>query len=470
MVMGQLTTKVDVAVIGGGPGGYTAAIRAAQLGLETMLIEKDLLGGCCTNTGCIPSKALIHAAAIKREATSQTTKKMGIDAIVSLDFAKTQAWKDGVVKELRDGITTLCTLNGVEVIHGRAFFTSSNSLTVETEEGLRTVEFRNAVIASGTKPKGLPDVPFDHKRVISSDDVFSLAELPKRLVIIGAGYIAVEMACLFALLGSRVTVVHHGDRFLKRMEPEITELLLRKMKESGVDVLFKSEVRGVDGNDAAVKTPEGEKRILFDRLLVATGRTPCLDELGLEKTKVRFGEDGLVIVDGAMRTTDKNIYAVGDIVPGPQLAHKAFREGKVAAEAISGKKSAFDNRAIPMVVFSEPEIASVGLTEEEAAARGMATVTGRMPYSTSGRAKTMGKTDGFVKVVAGANGIILGVHMIGEGAGNVIAEAALAIEMAATLEDLAATIHAHPTMPEALAEAAEDALGKAIHIHRGKKK
>ncbi len=469
MVMGELTTDADVAVIGAGPGGYTAAIRAAQLGLEAVLIEKGLLGGCCTNTGCIPSKALIHAADAKYDAESPAAKMMGIDAGVSFDFARAQAWKDGVVGGLRDGIATLCRLNGVDVIHGRAFFTSSSTLSVETGEGLRGVRFRNAVIATGTKARGLDGLPFDHTRVISSDDVFSLAEVPERLIVIGAGYIAAEMANLFSKLGSKVTIVHHGDRLLKRMEPELTELLLKKMREMGVEILFKSEVIRADGSEAVVRTPAGERRIGFDKLLVATGRAPYLDGLGLDKTKVRLNEEGLVMVDNTMRTTDGSIFAVGDVVPGPQLAHKAFREGKVAAEVIAGKKSAFDNRAMPMVVFSRPEIGSVGLTEEEAVKLGGNTLVGRMPYSASGRARTMGATDGFVKVIADRNGVIVGVHMAGEGAGSVIAEAALAIEMAATLEDLAATIHAHPTMPEALAGAAEDALGRAIDVYRGKK-
>jgi dihydrolipoamide dehydrogenase len=468
MVMGELTTDVDVAVIGAGPGGYTAAIRAAQLGLETVLIEKALMGGCCTNVGCIPSKALIHAADVRYDTQSQAAKKMGMDANVTLDFAKTQAWKDGVVKDLRNGITTLCKLNGVEVIEGQAFFTSSNTLSVETEAGLRGVRFKSAVMATGTKVRGMDSLPFDHKRIISSDDVFSLSELPKNLVIIGAGYIAVEMANLFSKFGSKVTIVHHGDRLLKRMEPEITELLLKKMREMGIEILFNSEINGVEGNEAVAKTPAGARRIPFDKLLVATGRVPYLEGLGLDKTKVRLNEEGLISVDSAMRTTDRSIFAVGDITPGPQLAHKAFRQGKVAAEVIAGKKSAFDNRAMPMVVFSKPEIGSVGLTEEEAAKQGKPLI-GRMPYSASGRAKTMGATDGFVKIVADANGMILGVQIIGEGAGSVIAEATLAMEMAATLEDLASTIHAHPTMPEALAAAAEDALGRAIDVYHGKK-
>jgi len=469
MVMGELTTDVDVAVIGAGPGGYTAAIRAAQLGLETVLIEKALIGGCCTNVGCIPSKALIHAADVKYDSESATARMMGVYDSVKLDFAKTQAWKDRVVKELRDGISTLCRLNGIEVIEGQAFFTSSNTLSVETEAGLRGIKFRNAIIATGTKVRGLGSLPFDHKRIISSDDVFTLAELPKHLLIIGAGYISVEMANLFSKFGSKVTIVHHGDRLLKRMEPEVTELLLKKMREMGIEILFNSEVARLDGNDAVVRTAGSERRVPFDKLLVATGRTPCLEGLGLDKTKVKLDGDGLVVVDAGMRTTDGSIFAVGDIVPGPQLAHKAFRQAKVAAEVIAGKKSAYDNRAMPMVVFSKPEIGSVGLTEEEAAEQGKP-VVGRMLYSASGRAKTMGATDGFVKVIAGQDGLILGVHIIGEGAGSVIAEATLAMEMAATLEDLATTIHAHPTMPEALAEAAEDALGRAIDMYRGRKR
>lgn len=466
LVMGQLTTRADVAVIGGGPGGYTAAIRAAQLGLEAVLIEKALIGGCCTNVGCIPSKALIHAAEVKHRAES--AGGMGVHASVALDFAATERWAGGVAKELRDGITALCGLNGVEIIRGRARFTSSGTLAVETEEGLRGVEFRNAVIATGTVPKELPGLPFGHPSIISSDGVFSLTSLPERLLIAGGGYVAVEMACMFSRFGSKVTVVHHGDRLLKSMEPEISGLLLAKMKGAGIEVLFRSEITGTAGGEAAVKGPEGEMRVGFDRLLVAAGRATALEGLGLEKTKVRL-EGGLVSVDSAMRTADNAIFAVGDIVPGPQLAHKAFRQGKVAAEAIAGRKSAFDNRAIPAVVFSHPEIASVGLTEEEAARQGRKAVAGKMPYSASGWAKTMGAPDGFVKVVAGENGMLLGAHIIGEGAGNLIAEAALAIEMAATLEDVAATIHAHPTLPEALAEAAEDALGRAIHHYHGRR-
>lgn len=466
MVMGQLTTKADVAVIGAGPGGYTAAIRLAQLGKEVVLIEKDKLGGTCTNVGCIPSKALIHAADLRYAAAGQDAKRMGINANLSLDFVKTQAWKDGVVKGRVDGIATLCKMNGVDVIDGRAFFTSSNALTVETEAGMRTIEFKKAVIATGTVIKGLPNLRYDHKRIIDSDDALSLREIPKRMIVVGGGYIAAEMASMFLKFGSKVTVIYRGERLLKAMEPELGDALLRGIRKLGGEVLFNSEVVKTDGENAVVKTPQGEKRIGFDRMLVAAGRVPYLEGLGLEKTKVKLDKEGLVIADATMKTSDDNIYAIGDITAGPQLAHKAFRQGKVAAECIAGLRSAFDNRAIPMVVFAEPVLASVGLTEEEAKKRGYKTKAGRMLLSASGRAATMNAGEGFVKVVANENGVILGVHIAGAEADALIAEAAFAIETGATLEDLAATIHVHPTMPESVMESAEDAMGKAIHLYR----
>jgi dihydrolipoamide dehydrogenase len=463
MVVGELSTKTDVAVIGSGPGGYNAAIRAAQLGLNVILIEKNLIGGTCTNVGCIPSKSLIHAADVLH--ASKEAKKMGIEAKTTLDFKKTQEWKEGVVSGLSNGIKTLCKLNGVEMMKGRAFFTSSNSLSVETEHGLSGVEFKKAIIATGTTISQLKNLPFDHKRIIDSDDALSLTAVPKNLLVIGGGYIAVEMASMYLKLGSKVKIIYRGERLLRHMEPEISDLLLKGMKELGAEVLFNSTVESAKGNVATVKTPKGKQKIRFDKLLVAVGRVPYHENLGLDKTKVNVDADRRIVVDQTMKTADESIYAIGDVVPGPQLAHKAFREGKVAAEAIAGQKSAFDNAAIPMVVFSDPEIASAGLTEEQAKGYKI----GKIPFSASGKAKCINKTKGFVKVIADEKGVLLGVHIIGPGAGDIIAEATLAIEMGAMLDDLALTIHAHPTLPEALAEAAEDALGKAIHLYRGKK-
>lgn len=468
MVMGQLTTDADVAVIGGGPGGYTAAIRAAQLGLNVILIEKNKLGGICTNVGCIPSKALIHAADVKHDA--ETAEKMGMTAKVDIDYKKTQEWKQKVVDELVNGIGALCKMNGVEVMQGRAFFTSSNTLSVQSGKGaITSIKFKKAIIATGTISRELKGVPVDHKYVIDSDDALSLSEVPKRFLIVGGGYIAVEMANMYAKLGSKVTVIYRGERLLKLLEPEISSLLLKGLKNLGVDVLFNSNVKSTDGNKATVTTPEGEKIMEFDKLLLAIGRVPYFEGLEIEKTNVKFTEKGLIEVDSTMKTTDESIFAIGDVVPGPQLAHKAFREGKVAAEVIAGKKSAFDNVAIPAVVFSDPEIANVGLSEKEAKEKGYKTIVGKMPFSASGRAKTVNRTEGFVKIIADENKVLLGAEVVGAGAGQLIAELALAVEMAATLEDVAVTIHAHPTLPESVGEAAEDALGEAIHLYRKKK-
>lgn len=460
MVMGQLTTDVDVAVIGGGPGGYTAAIRAAQLGLEVALIEEKKLGGICTNVGCIPSKALIHAADVKHNA--ETAQGMGMDAQIKLDFSKTQEWKQKVVDDLVSGIGTLCKLNGVEVIEGKGFFTSSNTIMVESH-GARTVRFKKAVVATGTKIKELENLPYDHEKIIDTDDALSLREVPERLMIYGGGYIAVEMANMYQKLGSMVTVVYRGPRLLKTVEPEISELLARKMRELGIKIILGSTIEKTEGNAAIIKGDDGAQRLEFDKLLLAIGRKVNLGGAGLEKTKVGL-ENGKIKVDSTMKTTDDNIYAVGDVVPGPALAHKAFRQGKVAAEAIAGMKSAYDS-VVPKVIFSYPEIAWAGMLEEDARKLGKVKI-GKVPFSISGRAKAMGRKDGFVKVIANEDGILLGVHIIGPEATALVAEAALAIEMAARLEDLALTIHAHPTLPEMVMEAAEDAIGQAIHMYR----
>jgi dihydrolipoamide dehydrogenase len=469
MVMGELSTKTDVAVIGGGPGGYTAAIRAAQLGLDVILVEKDKLGGCCTNVGCIPSKALIHIASLLYDVRNEQGVKMGFGPSIQFDFKKARSYQDGVVKEMRDGIATLCSLNGIEVIKGQAFFTSSSKISVQTEAGSREIEFKKAIIATGTGINELENLPFDHGMIISSDDVFSLAEQPSSLLIVGGGYIAVEMAALFAKLGTKVTIIYRGERLLKSMDSDLGEAASKGMKRLGVEVLFNSQITSVSGNEARVSTGNSERSLGFDKILVAAGRTPHFDGIGLEKTGAKLGEDGLIAVDSSMKTADDNIYAVGDVVFGPQLAHKAFRQGKIAAEAIAGQKSTYDNNAIPMVVFAEPELASVGLTAEEATKQGYKVKVGKMPLTASGRAKSMGKKEGFVKIVADESGTVLGVHIAGAEAGTMIAEGALAIEMGARLEDLAATIHAHPTMPESTMEAAEDAQGKAVHIFRSKK-
>ena len=478
MVVGELTTKVDLAVIGAGPGGYTAAIRAAQLGMDVVLIEKGKLGGICTNAGCIPSKALIHVSEVYDQAASSGGHDMGIveESPIGIDLLKAQEWKDGIVRSLRDGIASLCRLNGVEIIDGRAFFNDSTSLTVETEAGSRKIEFKHAIIATGTKIKEVAGLGTDHNSVIDSDDVFALKNLPGRFLVYGGGYIAVEMASLFSRIGSRVTVVYRGERLLRQMDPEITEALTKKLVADGVEIIFNSVIARLekdktDGQtqSAIVKTPDGEKKIPFDKLLIATGRVVDLDGLGIEKTKVKLDQDGQIATDETCRTSDERIYAVGDVAQGPKLAHKAFRQGKIAAECIAGLKSAYDNRAVPAVVFSNPQVGVVGMTEQEAKDLGIKVKIGRMPYTALGAAKVRGNSYGFVKIVADQDDRVLGVHIVGEAARMMMGEAALAIEMGAKLQDITSTIHVHPTMSEALSECAEDALGISIHHYRGKK-
>ena len=471
MVVGELTTNCDVAVVGGGPGGYVAALRCAQLGLETVLIEKSQLGGVCTNEGCIPSKALIHAAGIAYE--SVHSENLGIVSKTKIDFRKMQKWKDDVVLGLRNGIAGLCKGYGVDVVKGRAFFTSSNKLTVETDHGPADYEFKNAIIATGSVPIALQGLEYDHKLIIDSSDALALKELPKELIVVGAGYIGIEMAILFAKLGSKVTIVYRGERILKQLEPELGMEVQKKFDSLGIKLFLNSNITEWKGKGkkayAIVKGKEKTVRILFDKLLVAVGHEPFTKELGLEKTKVRLDEKGFIKVDTQRRTTDPGIFAIGDVAGAPMLAHKAFREGKVAAEVIAGKKSAFDNIVVPMVVYCDPELASTGLGEDEARKSGYTVKVARFPLSASGKARTMDTKAGFVKLVADANnGVILGAHVAAPNASELISELSLAIEMGAQLEDVAATIHPHPSLSESVMEAAEDGLGKTVHIYKQK--
>ncbi len=444
MVMGELTTYAEVAVLGGGPGGYTAAIRAAQLGKEVVLIEKGALGGICTNVGCIPSKALIHASDIFYKA--KHSKEMGIEGKVKLDFKKLQEWQKKIVKELSDGIRFLCERNGIEIIKGRGFFISPNEIEVETESGMRKVKFKNAVIASGSRVRELKGFEYNEFR-ISSDDVFSLEELPQTLAIVGGGYIACEMANLFAKLGSEVHIIYRGERLLKRFAEEVSREVEKGLEELGVKIHFNKNV--VKAEKGAVVL-DGGMELLCDKVLFAVGREAVLD-IGLEKARV--GYDKYIKVNERMQTNQKHIYAVGDAVGGKALAHKAFKEGKVAAENIAGQNSVFDN-VVPEVVFTHPQVAAVGEFE------GLQSV--KYPLKALGAAKTYGEDRGFIKIFH-KDGVLRGAQIVGKGAAEVISEITLALEMGAMVEDVALTIHPHPTLPEMFSESCEFALGKAIH-------
>jgi dihydrolipoamide dehydrogenase len=468
MVMGDIETGCDVLVIGGGPGGYTAAIRASQLGKDVILVEKYDLGGVCVYRGCIPSKTLIHAANVIYDI--RTPGNIGIKSSVEFDYKKIQQNRFQVVKKLRDGIATLCKKYGVQVIKGEAFFESSDKARITLPDGTNsTFKFEKAVIATGSYPQEFPGFAFDGKIIIDSNDALGLMKVPDDLVIIGAGYIGVELGTMFAKLGSRVKIVQRSSRILTRFDPEMVEVVSQKMKKLGIEIYYNSRPLDLhaEKNKAVLKIvndEENESELICDKLFVAVGVSPNNKDIGLENTRVELGENGFIKVDEKRRTSDPKIYAVGDIAGPPFLAAKAFREGKVAAEVIAGLPSAFDNRAIPLIVFSDPEIATVGLDEESSRKFSFEIRTGKFPFRASGSALTMDRTDGFVKVVAKTNGEILGVQIVGANASMLISEASHSIEMAAFLEDLAGTIHPHPTLPEALAEAAEAALGKAIHI------
>src|SRR3990172_7174281 len=467
MVMGDIVTGCDVLVVGGGPAGYTAAIRASQLEKDVMLADRFDLGGTCVYRGCIPSKTLIHTADFIYNIRNPGT---GIKSSVEFDLKKIQQGKYEVIKKLRDGIYHLCKKYGVEVIKGAAFFESSEKARITSPDGIvSTLKFENAIIATGSRPQVFQGFPFDGRFVISSNEALGLVKGPENLVILGAGYIGIELGTMYAKLGSHVKIIQRSSRILTKFDPEVVEVVSQKMKKLGIEFLFNSKPEGMRiENDRAIVTvsESGKKTELeADKILVAVGVKPNSDGIGLENTKVELDEKGFIKVDEKRRTSDPKIYAVGDVAGAPFLAHKAFREGKVAAEVIGGLPSAFYNRAGPEVVFSEPEIARVGMDEETARSSGYEVTIAKFPFRASGSALTLDRTDGFVKIIADKkNGEILGIHIVGADASYLIGEASLSIEMASLLEDLAVTIHPHPTLPETLAEAAEMALGKVIHI------
>lgn len=467
MVVGEARHETDVLVIGSGPGGYTAAIRAAQLGKSVTVVEKEKIGGVCLNVGCIPSKALISAAHRYEEIRGAAVPGIGAES-VSVDFGRVQTWKNGVVEKLTGGIRHLFKAHGIRLTEGEAFFTGANEVRVASGyEGARYA-FNHCVIATGSRPAELKAFPFG-KRILSSTEALALPEIPASLAVIGGGYIGIELGQMFAKFGTKVTIVEGAASILPGFEQEAVRLVSRKLRALGVDVYTEAEAREAEqrGDGVTVVFAAGgeEKRVTADYLLVTVGRRPNTDELGLDVIGLKTDERGLIETDGQCRTGRPNIFAIGDVTAGPALAHKASYEGKVAAEAIAGLPAAVDYRAIPAVVFSDPEIAAVGLSEAEARRQGREVVTGKFPFAANGRALSMNAGEGFVKLTADREtGIVLGGIAAGPGASDLIAEIGLAVEMAATLEDIALTIHAHPTLGEMVMEAAEAALGRAIHL------
>lgn len=465
MVVGDLVTGTEVLVIGAGPGGYEAAARLGRTGKEVTLVDAAELGGVCLNRGCIPSKALIRAANAYHDATAMGAMGIALRDL-ALDFTKLQAWKAQVMQRLRQGVAYTEKQAGVTVVQGRARFLGPDRVAVETESGQQTYRFQHCVIATGSLPASIPGFAFDGRRVIDSTGALELSEVPAELVVIGGGYIGLELGTAYAKLGSKVTVLEALDRLLPTVDPELVAVVTRRMRQLGIGWHTGARAAGwrEEGGKALVEARAGgqDLRIPADRILVATGRRPNSAGLGLEEAGVEVDERGFIRTDASCRTAVANCYAIGDVRGEPMLAHKATREAMVVAEAIEGRNAAMDVVAIPAVIFTDPEISTVGLTEEGARAAGIEPVVGRFPFAASGRAVTLGQRDGFVKVVAARDdGRLLGVHIVGPEAAELIHAAALALEMGAQAEDLALTVHPHPTLSEGLMLAAEAAAREA---------
>ncbi|OXB94363.1 dihydrolipoyl dehydrogenase [Parageobacillus galactosidasius] len=467
MVVGDFAIETDTLVVGAGPGGYVAAIRAAQLGQKVTIVEKGNLGGVCLNVGCIPSKALISAS--HRYVEAKHSEDIGIKAEnVTVDFSKVQQWKASVVKKLTSGVEGLLKGNKVEIVRGEAYFVDANTVRVINGDSAQTYTFKNAIIATGSRPIELPGFKFSN-RVLDSTGALSLQEVPKSLVVIGGGYIGTELGTAYANFGTKVTIIEGADEILSGFEKQMTAIVKRRLKKKGVEIFTNALAKGVEEREDGVTVTfevKGEtKTIDADYVLVTVGRRPNTDELGLEQIGIKLTDRGLIEIDKQCRTSVPNIYAIGDIVQGPPLAHKASYEGKIAAEAIAGKPSEIDYLAIPAVVFSEPECASVGYFEQQAKDEGIEVVTAKFPFAANGRALSLNDTDGFMKlVVRKEDGVVIGAQIVGPNASDMIAELGLAIEAGMTAEDIALTIHAHPTLGEIAMEAAEVALGTPIHI------
>ena len=459
----------DVLVIGSGPGGYVAAIRAAQLGLKTACAEsRETLGGTCLNVGCIPSKALLHASELFEEANHGALAKFGVKlGSVELDLDAMHGEKAKAVKELTGGIAFLFKKNKVEWLKGHAAFTGKNSVDV----GGKAVTAKNIVIAPGASVTPLPGVEIDNEVVIDSTGALALPEVPKHMVVIGGGVIGLELGSVWKRLGAKVTVVEFLDEILPGMDGEVRKEAHKIFKKQGFEIRTSTKVTGVKRNGkGAVVTVEpakggGAETIEADVVLVSIGRRPNTDGLALEKAGVQPNNRGVIETDHSFRTKVPGIWAIGDVIPGPMLAHKAEDEGIAVAENIAGQTGIVNHEVIPSVVYTHPEIAGVGRTEDELKAEGIAVKTGKFPFMANSRAKTNRDTDGFVKVIADAKtDRVLGVHIISSLAGTMIAQAAQAMEFGATSEDIAYTCHAHPTHSEAMKEAAMAVTGLPIHI------
>jgi dihydrolipoamide dehydrogenase len=454
-------------VIGAGPAGYPCAIRLGQLGVKTLIVEKENWGGVCLNVGCIPSKALITAAKRFEEIQHAGTMGISVGGEVTLDMAKLQEWKQGIVTKLTGGVSTLLKGNGVDQKIGTATVTGPNTVSLVTTDGTEIITADNIVIATGSSPIEIPGFSYADGPVLDSTKALALSEIPEKLVVIGGGYIGLELGSMLAKVGTKVTVVEMMKQLLPGFDKDVVRLIARKLKKGGVKTLLEARALGWEQSDkgivVSVEGKKGPEQLEADYVLVTVGRRPNSKGLGLEVVGVEF--DGPFIkTDDQMRTNVRSIFAVGDVAGQPMLAHKGTHEGEVAAEVIGGHDIRFDAKTIPAVVFTDPEVATAGLDEAAAKARGEILV-GKVPFAAIGRALTTGETDGFIKVIVDKETrLILGVTVVGPHASDLISEAALAIEMCAEAMDVGLTIHPHPTLGEGVMEAAKAALGEAIHV------
>jgi dihydrolipoamide dehydrogenase len=468
--------QFDVVVIGAGPGGYVAAIRSAQLGKKTAIIEREAMGGVCLNVGCIPSKALISAGHFLHK-LQHDASEMGIQVggQIKVDMSQTQKWKQSVCDRMAGGVEQLLKGNGVTIIRGEASFKAAQELIVKTKAGSESVFAKNFIIATGSRPIEIPGFSFDENLVLSSTGALAISEVPKSIVVIGGGYIGLELGSVLANFGAKVTIVEANKSVLAgAADPDCIQVVARRLKKNGIEVLSQAKAKGWaksgSGVEVTVEVAAGassaEQKIKADKVIVTVGRKPNSDQANIRGIGILIDERGFVKIDKQCKTSIANIYAIGDVAGQPMLAHKASHEGVMVAEIIAGHNRAYDVKTVPAVIFVEPEIASAGMTEEEAKKQGhLELKVGKFPFAANGRAVSLMETDGFVKIIADAKThVVLGVHIVGPEASNLISEAALAIEMGARLEDIALTIHPHPTLGETMMEAAEAALGHAIHV------
>ncbi len=469
-----MTVETEVLVLGAGPGGYSAAFRAADLGKQVTLVERyPVLGGVCLNVGCIPSKALLHLAGLIYEAREAAGK--GIDfGAPKIDLDKLRQWKTRVVKTLNTGLAGLAKQRRVQVMQGEGRFVSPHELEVDGPDGKRIVRFQQAIIAAGSRPVRLPGWP-DDPRIMDSTAALELSEIPGHLLVVGAGVIGLEMACVYHALGAKISVVELADQILPGTDPELIRPLMQAIGKRYENIWLNSKVTGVESREQGLEVRfEGEgvpATATFDRILVAVGRRPNSDRLNLEAAGLETDERGFIPVDEHMRTQVPHIYAIGDIVPGPMLAHKASYEGKVAAEVICGEPAAFQALTIPSVAYTDPEVAWMGKSEAELQEAGIEYRKGVFPWAASGRAISIGRREGLTKLLCDKKtGRVLGAGIVGPHAGELISEAVLALEMGADAEDLALTIHPHPTLSETLMFAAEVVEGTITDLYLGGKR